>query len=292
MVQRADNGALVRLVEALKRYHYRLHPLFRPISRRVPTLVVALVICGVNPTFGKAETLLGKLQRWSNEQSEAKICVGCFPPVEALRVDLRWDTSREDGTPPIWTDLDLHVWRPSGQSGSLRRDLFWDDNGSAEGAAFGTWRCDDRGGQPGTYPRCESRGEKFNVPSTAYEAALPDHSLVYCFAVQRWASNDPSPVVPWELFIRHQSGPALHCAGNSFAASADRNSDTLALRKDFEFCRAVFQMKSSVPDIAAQTRLWSGLVALKLPASDAPLSVSDAQHTRDVECDLGGVRIE
>jgi hypothetical protein len=260
-------------------FHAMCSPDYTRVWKRSGLFALALCSMSLCSNIAKSDDAFGAKLKAGQA---VKICIGCFPPAEALRADLRWMNTA--------FDLDLHIWRPSGTGGLAREHLYFGyandrlGHSDADGTYFGTWRCDDRGR---SHDRgCPSSGEKFNVPSKAYDLAA-NEALTYCFAVQLWKPETGSET--WELVLTHQGVAQLRCSGGQFASMNDRTAQTLdPFQGKFGACRDAYQQQKTAR-AAVASKKWSGMLALALPAADKPITASDVKWTPDLTCQMIGI---
>ena len=133
-------------------------------------------------------------------ETESRLCIGCFPELDGLRVYFVWDSEN---------DLDMHVFGPGPAE---RREIYYGNRDSLFDS-FGRQRCDDLGG-PG---KCEIRGERFIVARRLGLAAEPEP---YCFGFRLFGSKkDTDPTFSVVVGLGGQN--VIQCEG-----SIDRSAGT------------------------------------------------------------------
>lgn len=140
-------------------------------------------------------------------ESDSRLCIGCFPEVDGMRVYFVWKSSN---------DLDMHVFGPAPIG---RREIFYGNRDSVYDS-FGRQRCDDLGG-PG---RCEIRGERFIV---ARQLGLSDSSQPYCFGFRLYGgrrSNDST----FSVLVGLGGENVLRCEGSIDTAGGSENPTVTA----------------------------------------------------------------
>lgn len=191
-------------------------------------------------------------------QSQARLCVGCIPELELLRVYLTWENIN---------DFDMHVFGP-GPRLQERREIYY---GNKEDIidSFGEQRCDDRGSTGTRGTTCEIRGERFTVSSRATKSKKP---RPYCFAVRLYGEKKTTDL-DWSLLVAMEGNNIWSCTGRHSGDKTHEDTDRLStLSND---CKTVAVQKEPS---------WSGMIELDPLHDPEAISKENVKAVGSISC--------
>lgn len=239
--------------------------LFKPITDTFPSTLatgertglsaLTIAFVAVLNTAVEAQTIDDVIR---SNSTDKRICVGCIPIAELMRINLSWDSK-------VDVDLDMHVFGPDPEG--KRREIYFGNKDNIDDP-FGRQRCDDLDGNG--RGDCEVDGEKFNVYSTAPVMSSPNP---YCVAVRVYNSPSSTPR-PWQVLIGFEGKNIWRCKDDGKIVDSSESVEHLSPE-----CQRVAKRSG---------RNWLGLIELDPLNVDPEIDITGTELPKTI----GGVKCE